>query len=503
MKIFLGPPGTGKTTRLLRVVEEELARGVHPGEIAFVAFTRKAAHEARTRAMAKFNLQEEQLPYFRTLHSLAFKQLKLEPEQVLADKDFNEIGQSIGMTIGDLYGEDEDTGLPTSPTMQPDRKGNNCVYLDQIARLTCRDLKECCTEYALERYWDVKLFRDTLTNFKAQRGKIDFTDMMELYSQSGDIPNCKVVIVDEAQDLTPIQWRIVERITNRAERVYVAGDDDQAIYEWAGADVSRFLSLDGTREVLPVSYRLTHRVYDKARGVLNRIKQRYEKDWEPRNELGYIGYYNEPDQVDYSEGTWLLLCRNRYMLAPLCAVMKRQGYPYVMHGKSSVDNDNVRALVAWESLRLGNQVKYEDAKTVVRKLRPGALPGGVKALSTLDDELISLASLESIGLTTREDWMTALKIPDASREYYRAMRRHKESFIKWPRIVISTIHQAKGGEADHVVVMPDISEACYRGMQRNSDVEGRVFYVAVTRAIKSLHLIQPRTFKYYELRGTA
>jgi len=55
-KIILGPPGTGKTHNLLSLVEQELANGTPPDRIAFVAFTKKAATEARDRATKKFNL---------------------------------------------------------------------------------------------------------------------------------------------------------------------------------------------------------------------------------------------------------------------------------------------------------------------------------------------------------------------------------------------------------------------------------------------------------------
>lgn len=501
MKIFLGPPGTGKTTRLLRVVEDELHAGVRPHEIAFVAFTRKAAHEARTRAMEKFGYTEDQLPFFRTLHSLAFKQLGLSPDQVLGNKDYQEIGHAIGMTFGDVYDEDDENALPPGPA---DKRGNNCAYIDQIARLTCQELKATCITHGLERYYDVKLYRDTLQNYKSSRRKIDFTDMMELYAYRGDVPPCRVIIIDEAQDLTPLQWRIIARVTACAERVYIAGDDDQAIYEWAGADVNHFLNLEGDKEVLPISYRLPQAVFAKATQVLNSIRRRYKKEWTPRDDKGAVHYYNEPEQADYREGSWLLLCRNRYMMSSFCAMLKRRGYPYVMHGKSSVDNENVKALLAWETLRSGGQITFDAAKLVCRKLRPGLLPTPNKALNDVGaDEMVTLTTLEKAGLTTREDWMSALKIPDNSREYYRSVRRNGESFMKWPRIIVSTIHQAKGGEADNVLVTPDISDACYQGTKTNPDIEGRVFYVAVTRAKKALHIIHPRSNKYYELRGNA
>ena len=70
--------GTGKTEYLLRKVEKKLEEGVKPNRIGYFAYTVKAANEARTRAINKFtNLDKKDFIYFRTLHSLAFKQLGL------------------------------------------------------------------------------------------------------------------------------------------------------------------------------------------------------------------------------------------------------------------------------------------------------------------------------------------------------------------------------------------------------------------------------------------
>jgi len=84
-EIILGPPGTGKTTTLLGIVDEELTRGVPANEIGYFSFTRRAFNEAISRACTKFSLQPKDLPYIRTLHSLCFRALNLRGDSIFKD----------------------------------------------------------------------------------------------------------------------------------------------------------------------------------------------------------------------------------------------------------------------------------------------------------------------------------------------------------------------------------------------------------------------------------
>ena len=79
------------------------------------------------------------------------------------------------------------------------------------------------------------LLAEELKKFKEEKGLRDFTDLLEDFID-GDVNNkFKVLFIDEAQDLSLLQWDMVRKIWSRAEKTYIAGDDDQAIFKWAGA----------------------------------------------------------------------------------------------------------------------------------------------------------------------------------------------------------------------------------------------------------------------------
>ena len=111
--IVLGPPGTGKTTTLLNKVDDYLKQS-DPDKVGYFAFTQKAAYEARDRAVKKFNLEEDALPYFRTLHSLAFRRLGIKKEDVMQRRHYQDFGKRIKEEIKYAEYENDHNGIFTT-----------------------------------------------------------------------------------------------------------------------------------------------------------------------------------------------------------------------------------------------------------------------------------------------------------------------------------------------------------------------------------------------------
>jgi len=485
VNIVLGPPGTGKTTTLLNVVDEAIESGIAPERIAYLAFTRKAAYEAQERAMARFNIDADRLPYFRTLHSLAFRQLGIQRDEVMTEKHYRKLGKALGVEFKGIY--DDAVHVPIG-----DGLGDKCARIEALSRVRMCSI-ETQHNFSNERDLTIhacKQYAGAIKNYKSENGLLDFTDMLEKYDKELDVDIC---IFDEAQDLSSLQYRMAINLSKLASKVYIAGDDDQAIFGWAGADVQKFLSLEGKRNILPQSYRIPFSVHELSSGISSRIQKRYAKEWNPRSERGGVEWLAHEEQIDLGkEGTWMLLSRSKYLLTRFKKICQQQGYGYKMIGKSSLDTKETQAIISWEQLRKGKQITQAEAKNVI-----SFIPTGTK-IKLQDLKSYSLADLGLNPEIKQYDWMTVLKsIPPEEREYLRACLHNGEKFKEEPRIIISTIHQVKGGEADNVALITDMGSLSWKNIANDEEI--RVWYVAVTRTRKNLFLVRPRGIKFFDM----
>ena len=322
-KLF-GPPGTGKTTKLLKYVKTFLKLGTPVDKIGYFAFTKKAANEAVDRMLDYHTaFQKKDLKHFRTLHSLAFTQLGMKKAQVMQDEHYEDIGRTLGIEVTVYSRGEENTGFINS-----DSEYFNLINAARIKNITAEE------EYNTDMYSQdmdkrlLQIISDEVDNYKQSYGLIDFTDMIEKFIVSGLCPKYDVAFVDEAQDLSPIQWKMFNIIKENSKYVILAGDDDQAIYGWAGADVKKFQQEVSKKDIiLPQSYRVPQSVQSLANKILDLIpiSRRVQKNWKARKEQGTVNYVYNLEDVPIDEGNWLVLARYNDKLNRLKPFLKERG----------------------------------------------------------------------------------------------------------------------------------------------------------------------------------
>ena len=494
LRIF-GPPGTGKTTTLLNMVDDALEKGMHPHRIAFLAFTKKAATEAKERAAARFNLDpKKDLIYFRTLHSLALTMTDIRPEQVMQPENYKELGNAIGITLNEAKVRESNDIQDMVSASDP------ILGLINLARLKKTNLRDEYNHSTIDADWNtVNFVSKSLREYKDGLGLYDFTDMLQAFVDQSDTycPQFDLCFLDEAQDLSALQWDIAHILDENSKRMYAAGDDDQAIYRWAGADVDHFINLPGGSETLSQSYRVPSRVHAIAENVVRRINRRFPKKYEPRGEPGNVTRINTISSLDMSQGTWLILSQAGYQLNPVTTDLRSNGYLFTYRGHRSISEKISDAVNGWEQMRKGEEITGDVARKIYSFMSIGnRIKRGFKKLPGLeDDQFVNLDTLiVNFGLLATPEmiWSEAMdKLPELDRAYITALLRRGEKFNGVPRITASTIHGAKGGEAENVVLFTDISPAADEEMRINPDDMHRVFYVGVTRTKKNLFIVEP------------
>jgi superfamily I DNA/RNA helicase len=479
-KIY-GPPGTGKTTRLINYVKTLIRFGTPIDKIGYFAFTTKAAEESIDRMLKAFpKYSQKDLKYFRTLHSLAFTLLGMKKSNVMQDEHYEDIGRKLGIEVNIFSNGEDKTGFVDS-----DSEYFNIINAARIKENTVEE------EYNTDLYSEdidkhqLKILNDEVNNYKKAYDLVDFTDMIERFNVSKLCPKYDVVFIDEAQDLSPIQWRMYDILKKNSKHIILAGDDDQAIYGWAGADVKRFQDEPAKDIILPQSYRVPGAVQAIANNILNRIPdhRRIKKNWKPREDvlLPIVEYISSVEDAPLHLGDWLILARTNYRLKNLVPQLKERGLYFEIKNRKSYRARLYRSVQDYSRWTNGDLLSLSECKDLFEFLE-------------LDKELKDerMYDLKEFGFSFTDLWYEVFKADPEECLYIREMLRHEEKLSDDPRIKLSTIHAAKGGEANNVLIILDNTKKIREAIEKDQDKydeEQRVWYVGVTRTKQNLYIM--------------
>ena len=465
---FYGPPGTGKTHRLISRAKAYMRTGTPSHKIGYFAFTKKAAAEARKR----MPVDDSKIPFFQTLHSFAYHQLGLSEENIMQPYHYEDLGKKLNIKVKyqDKYNKEEINYLHCDNP-----------HFQLIGRAMNRDIKireqyDRNEHNSKEVKWGTLKYIDTnLKKYKEKTGLLDFNDMINKVIKKNDLPLFDVIFIDEAQDLSPLQGKLFDKLKQNTKDIYLAGDDDQAIFAWAGADVDRFINEPAKEKVLKYSKRISKAVQEQSQiPIENIMGLRKTKNYLPRDFEGECQRINNLDQIDLTKGKWLILTRTIRKLSKIKDELIKRNLYFESNKGKSFRVTLYKAALNYTEWQVGGEVDEKDMKDIISFI--GEEPQNKNV-----------------------DWFDAFKkAKENEKNYIRNMITNGENLNDHARIWISTIHAIKGGEEDNVILCMDQSPVIKKSMRKNldkADEEHRVWYVAVTRARNNLYKLKGRLKK--------
>jgi len=477
--IIPGPPGTGKTHRLMHYLEAEL-KMTPPDKIAYIAFSNAAADEAKKR------ITNDKVAV-STMHAYGCDGADLNPTTHLLKNEKWKGFKNFSSICSDLSFESyiNESGYP--------QYKNSHMKIIEYARNKKLSLADAAVEldlhYSVDIWLTEQIYAD-LQTYKDQTGMFEFSDMISKFVEGDKCSPLHCVFLDEAQDLSPLQWDMFFYIESKCARSYIAGDDDQTIYTFQGADPSIFINLKGHLDPQIQSRRVPRKIHKLAESIFPHMTTRLTKKWKPRDADGKVIYNVDFFSLDLSKGNWMILTRTNKMMERLREHLYDLNLRFDSKAQELLPSKMLNAYRTWIRLNQGASVNKDEVKDLWEYLtvKQGHLLRGYaggKTLETIDS--INIEGLrEHHGLRAAGGWET-LNFPESSKSYIRTILKN-EDLMKPARIKLSTIHSVKGEECDNVVLFTDLERIIYESAQKDSDPEHRTFFVGITRAKEKLFI---------------
>ena len=532
--VIFGPPGTGKTRAALDGwIVPALRSGCTPGEILACSYTNAAADELSARmARALPDVDADELGWCSsTIHAEARRTL---PDHLRLD-----VLKEKKQRLSEDELEDEEEG--SAKLGSGDRKLLTAALTvwDYVratvahGETTLARVESVRHVFAQDRrladFSDEEIAAEIETYEKQKQAakKIDFADMLELSANYGLVPYRRLLIVDEAQDLSMLQWVTVQRWIDAAEHVVLIADPDQAIHEWSGADprpILRYARSSGWAvRRLAKSHRVPRRPHRLARRLILQDTTRLDAPYDPADHDGQVLEAELREVVDALEEAarrrtpTLVLARSKRLLgARLGYELVRRGVPHTSErGYSPLGAPKVVAAArAILDLRRG-MARAEDVGHLIEALpKRGYMSRLKKEIVYQVQELwpagalVRPASLEAIGVQVRsllamsfEDALRALqgdkggtaKGRDRAGALALLVEQHGEDVLREaPSVVLTTLHASKGREASLVVLDLAMPKAVAHTLADGAAIpaERRLLYVGLTRTKDRLLLLR-------------
>jgi superfamily I DNA/RNA helicase len=496
--IIPGPPGTGKTYRLVNHYLSNEINGLqtNPKKIVYVTFSNAAADVANEKI-------KYPLLYISTLHHLGTRECNIDTTtQLLKDRKWKQFTSQSQICRGmkfetkkDIYGNT----IHQNPHMR----------IITYSRSKKISLVEAALQLDLHHsvdLWLTEQIDEDLRSYKEQTGMVEFSDMITKFVEEDKRLALDAIFLDEAQDLSPLQWDMFFHIEEQCKRSYIAGDDDQTIYGFQGADPSVFINLKGTFDNQIQSHRVPKKIHAKALEILKHINERLDKPWEARGEEGFYKENCLLTDFDFSENDWMILAQTNAQLKEPAQFLNDLNLRYRGGQNELLPADLLKAYRIWTRLNNGASVSGEEARHVIKNfLRKKQVKHGFGDGKLLDKVFtVTLEELQKDhGLLVTGSW-EHLHMSDEQKNYIKLLLKNGDNLTTDSKIELSTIHGAKGRECENVILYIDFgsedeNDFLAREADKDPDKIHRLFFVGVTRAKQNLYIMESTQTNFYNI----
>lgn len=531
-------PGTGKTKTLVSRLKYLLEnRRVHPSEITAVTFTNQAAAEMRERIIRETGKRSAgRMMKIGTFHGVCLDFLKAQGQEFflageaelwdLAEQAMEESGESMGIKEFLERVSRQKAGITAAETEETGSAG------------------EEIWQHACERY----------EQLKKKKKLYDFDDLLlctaELiesgHVRSGWEKSFRYLLVDEFQDINPIQHHLIQIWHSSGRELFVIGDPDQSIYGFRGADARCFEKLAGEYQDLEVielkeNYRSSPQILSAAEAVMrrkgslrancpNNAAVRVVQAGSPLAEdifiakeigrmaggVGMLEAHREAwengDRKVRGFGDIAVLYRTNHQAHLLEKCLKKEGIPYIVAGREEfLQAESVQGSIcffrylrdeedlpaAQECARLiwklpWNDVTEELVRTTAGKMRPSwnkkkprkFLEEWIAEMNLEKDQAIGQLAGMTVFYKTMDEFLSALELGVES-----DLKRCGNKKYLSEAVTLMTLHGSKGLEFPAVFICGAENRLIPLESEKHpsdKEEERRLFYVGMTRAKEEL-----------------
>jgi len=527
IRVF-GPPGTGKTYMLNRIVFHMIGvedntrffyeynlelphKSYTMSHIAYVSFMNSAVDELLGRLGVKRNYKSGP---WGTLHGLALHLLikdEVIPKEIVSNTFRGKAGlywwrRKFTYEYGLPYDPEEEVKMLMGNQLFDGLSYAVNVYYPQV-----QDINRVLDKlYEVYENKELVRYAEEWLKFKEKNNIIDFDDILMYAYDYAPVLDAPVLVVDEFQDFGPLQYEIFKIFAQDKEWVIVAGDDDQVVSSYCGAEPRFLVELPGVGSdfdvVLKRSHRIPEVVHEASQSFIKKyVKYRYPKEFLPRAEGGTmwtvrLGYHYITRLVErFAQKNYsvLVLARTNALVRDLEKLLLTEGIEYYRYKSrvTQVWRDFINRIYdVIYRIKHKKKVKETELRFFFRftKVPESKVNAIAKAFATgnvpLDMYKIFDKPLRILEFAKVAEYLGSQEKADlALRALHNLVVGKREKFPG--KITIETIHASKGREADIVILLDTITPRIFSDMSSNRDnfeAEMRVWYVAMTRARHAL-----------------